>query len=237
MKRCWKLFSQDKKTRARQYCTLAAVVCGGVALLAALWLVGPPLLRLFDQPEKFRAWVEGKGIWGQLAFVGMVVVQIIIAMIPGEPLEIAAGYAFGAVEGTILCVLGTAIGSILVFWFVRLVGMRAVEVFFPRSQIERLPFFRQPEKLELLAFILFFIPGTPKDLMTWAIGLTPMRFSRWMFIAMVARLPSVLTSTVGGSALGSQNYWFAAGVFLFTGLISGAGILLYRRLERQKSSG
>ena len=237
MKRCWNLFSQDKKTRRRQYRTLAGVVCAGAALLAALWLLGPPLLRLFDGPEKFRAWVDGKGIGGQLAFVGMVVVQIIIAMIPGEPLEIAAGYAFGAVEGTILCVLGTAIGSTLVFWFVRLVGMRAVEVFFSRRQIERLPFFSQPEKLELLAFILFFIPGTPKDLMTWAIGLTPMRFSRWMFIALVARLPSVLTSTVGGSALGSENYWFAAGVFLFTGLISMAGILLYRYLEKQKSSG
>ena len=223
MKRCWNLFSQDKKTRRRQYRTLAGVVCAGAALLAALWLIGPPLLRLFDEPEKFRAWVDGKGVGGQLAFVGMVVVQIIVAMIPGEPLEIAAGYAFGAVEGTILCVLGTAIGSTLVFWFVRLVGMRAVEVFFSRRQIERLPFFSQPEKLELLAFILFFIPGTPKDLMTWAIGLTPMR--------------SVLTSTVGGSALGSQNYWFAAGVFLFTGLISMAGILLYRYLEKQKSSG
>ena len=144
MKRCWNLFSQDKKTRRRQYRTLAGVVCAGAALLAALWLIGPPLLRLFDEPEKFRAWVDGKGIGGQLAFVGMVVVQIIVAMIPGEPLEIAAGYAFGAVEGTILCVLGTAIGSTLVFWFVRLVGMRAVEVFFSRRQIERLPFFSQP---------------------------------------------------------------------------------------------
>lgn len=237
MKRCWNLLSQDKKTRARQCRTLAAVAGAAAVLLAALWLLGPPLLRLFEEPEKFRAWVDGKGIWGQLAFVGMVVVQIIVAMIPGEPLEIAAGYAFGAVEGTVLCVLGTVIGSSLVFWFVRLVGMRAVEVFFSRSQIERLPFFRQPGKLELLAFILFFIPGTPKDLMTWAIGLTPMRFSRWMLIAIVARLPSVLTSTVGGSALGSENYWFAAGVFLFTGLISMAGILLYRRMERRKSSG
>ncbi len=236
MKRCGNLLSQDKKTRARQCRTLAATVCAVAVLVAALWLIGPPLLRLFNEPEKFREWVDGKGIWGQLAFVGMVVVQIIIAMIPGEPLEIAAGYAFGAVEGTVLCVLGTIVGSTIVFWFVRLVGMRAVEAFFPRSQIERLPFFRQPAKLELLAFILFVIPGTPKDLMTWAIGLTPMRFSHWMLISLVGRIPSVLTSTVGGSALGSENYWFAAGVFLFTGLVSVTGILIYRRMERRKSS-
>ena len=99
-------------------------------------LIGPPMLRFFDDPQAFRAWVDSHGIWGRVAFVGMVALQVVIALIPGEPLEIGAGYAFGAVEGTLLCLAGTTLGSLLVFGFVRKLGMKAVEPFFSREEIE-----------------------------------------------------------------------------------------------------
>ena len=67
---------------------------------------------------------------------GMVVLQVVVAVIPGEPLEIAAGYAFGALEGTLLCMVGTWIGGLMVFLLVRRFGVRAVEIFFP---LEKLP--------------------------------------------------------------------------------------------------
>ncbi len=172
-------------------------------------------------------------IWGRVAFVGMVALQVVIALIPGEPLEIGAGYAFGAVEGTLLCLAGTTLGSLLVFGFVRKLGMKAVEPFFSREEIEKMPFFQNPKRLELLAFILFFIPGTPKDVMTWAIGLTPIRLSHWLLITTLARLPSIVSSAAGGDALGSRQYIFAVVVFAVTALVSGAGILVYRRISEK----
>lgn len=64
------------------------------------------MLKFVSEPEKFRAWVDGHGIYGRLAFIGMMVLQVFIAIIPGEPLEIGAGYAFGMWEGTLLCMAG-----------------------------------------------------------------------------------------------------------------------------------
>ena len=63
------------------------------------WFVGKPLIRFIENPDGFRAWVDGHGIWGRVLYVGMVIFQVLVALIPGEPLEIAGGYAFGAWEG------------------------------------------------------------------------------------------------------------------------------------------
>ena len=87
-----------------------ATVFGLVVFMGLLcWFVGRPMIRFVSEPEKFRLWVDEHGIWGRLAFIGMVIFQIIVAIIPGEPLEIGAGYAFGAVEGTILCLIGAVL--------------------------------------------------------------------------------------------------------------------------------
>nr|MBP6239614.1 TVP38/TMEM64 family protein [Oscillospiraceae bacterium] len=92
------LTEQQKKTLS----VLAIVIF--VLLSAALaWFVGRPMVRFARQPEQFRAWVDGHGAWGPLAYAAMVFLQVLVAIIPGEPLEIAGGYAFGAWAGTALC--------------------------------------------------------------------------------------------------------------------------------------
>ena len=217
---------------------------GGLAfflLLSGLvcWFAGRPLIHFVQEPERFRQWVDAQGIWGPVLFTGMVILQVIVAVIPGEPLEIAAGYAFGAVEGTILCVLGTFIGGMLVFLLVRRFGVRAVEVFFPEEKLRRLRFLHNERRLSRWVFLIFFLPGTPKDVLCYFVGLTPMPLRTWAVISAVARLPSIITSTVGGNALGMGNYAFAIVVFAATLAVSGLGLLFYRFVcaakERRKS--
>lgn len=112
-----------------------AAIIGLVAFMGLLcWLVGRPMLRFVSEPEMFRQWVDGHGIWGRIAFIGMMIFQIIVAVIPGEPLEIGAGYAFGAVEGTILCLIGAVLGGAIVVILVRRYGVKLVEVFFSREK-------------------------------------------------------------------------------------------------------
>lgn len=77
------------------------------------------------------------------------------------------------------------------------------------------------------------IPGTPKDILTYFIGLTPMKLSVWLLITATARIPSVITSTIGGDALGMENYKFAIIVFIITAVISIAGILIYRYIQKR----
>ena len=156
--------------------------------------------------------------------------QVLIALVPGEPLEIGAGYAFGAVEGTILCVIGVTLGSLLVFGLVRRFGMRLVEVFFDTGKIKQLKFLQNEKRLDLITFLVFFLPGTPKDLLTYFVGLTDIKLSKFIFIVSLARLPSIITSTVGGSALGIKRYELAAIVFGVTVVISLLGLFIYNRI-------
>lgn len=200
---------------------------------AIIVFVGVPLLRFARQPEQFRAWVDQRGFCGRLAFIGMVVLQILVAIIPGEPLEIAAGYAFGALEGTLLCLLAGALGSVAVFFLVRRYGVRLVEVFFSQEKLHSLRFLKSSPARNLLFLIVFMIPGTPKDLLCYFAGLTDLPFGVWLLICSLGRLPSIVTSTIGGSALGTKQYVFAAAVFAATLLISGAGLWLYGRICRR----
>ena len=207
------------------FLVLSALVC---------WFAGRPLIRFVREPERFQAWVDAQGVRAPLLFVGMVVLQIVVAIIPGEPLEIAAGYAFGALEGTLLCLIGALVGRVAVFLLVRRFGVRAVEVFFPLGKVQSLRFLQNEKKLTFWVFFLFFLPGTPKDVLCYIVGLTKLPLRSWIIISTIAPIPSIITSTIGGDALGMGDYAFAVLVFVITLVISGLGLLAYRAICRAR---
>ena len=214
----------------------ASVIIAFILFCSAVgWFIGRPLIQFVGEPEKFRAWVETSGMWGMVAFVGMTVFQVVIAFVPGEPLEIGAGYAFGAVWGTVLCIVGITIGSLIVFWLVRTFGVRLLEVFFTYEKIKSLKFLQNEKRLALITFFLFFLPGTPKDLLTYFVGLTKIDFKGFLFIVAIARIPSVITSTIGGSLLGSEKYILASIAFGVTLLISIVGWAVYNRISKKNN--
>ena len=216
----------------RKLRALAIAIFVLFSLVSTVFL-GVPMLRLAEQPEVFRAWVESFGIWGRLIFVGMVVLQVVVALIPGEPLELAAGYAFGWLEGTVLSLAGILIGSWIVFAAVRRFGVKLLEVFFAHREIRQLSFLRDPKKARVLTFILMTVPGTPKDLLSYFAGLTPLTTKQWLSIVAVARIPSLVSSTVSGGAAGEKNYLLAGAVLAVTLAVSGIGIWYYRKLCRE----
>lgn len=196
-----------KKTLRILVIVIAAAVCA-----AMMWAMAP-LLRFVSDPELFRVWVDSYGLWGRLAYIGMVILQVIVALIPGEPFEIAAGYAFGTIEGTILSMLACTLGSMIVFLLVRRYGMSLAELFFSKEKLQSVSFLKTNPKREVVFLLIFMIPGTPKDLLCYYAGMTDLRFPVWLLICSFGRLPAIITSTIGGDALGTENYWFAAGVF------------------------
>ena len=199
------------------------------------WFIGRPMIKFIREPEQFRDWVDGHGIWGKIIFIGMVIIQVMLAFIPGEPLEFGAGYAFGAAEGAILCEIGALLGGIIVFQLVRKLGVRFVEIFFPIEKIRSMRFLSDTKKRDLLTFIVMFIPGTPKDLICYFVGLTDMPLVTWICICAVARIPSIVTSTIAGSALGKQNFITAIVVSAVTLAVSAVGLLIYRQISRHRA--
>ena len=223
----------------KQQKIIAGIAFGVFLLMMGLlgWFIGVPVYRFVKQPELFRAWVDSAGVWGRLAYVGMVIVQILVALIPGEAMEIAGGYAFGALEGTLLCLAAAGAGSLIVFGLVRRFGVRLVEVFFSLEKLRSLRFLKASKKRDFLFLLVFMLPGTPKDLLCYFAGLTDIKFGPWLLICTLGRIPSIITSTIGGDALGEERYLAAVLVFVITFAISGAGLVLYNKLKENNKDG
>lgn len=225
------MYDKDKISKKQQR-TIAVLAAGILILLIALvtLLIGKPMVKFASEPELFRRWVEEKGALGPLIYAGMVFLQVVVAIIPGEPLEIAGGYAFGAVEGTIICLIAATVGSLAVFGLVRRFGVRLVEVFFPVEKLRSLRFLKSSPARTVLFLLIFMTPGTPKDLLCYYAGLTDMKLTIWLLISSLGRIPSVVTSTIGGDALGTESYIFAAVVFVATFITSLIGFLIYNHI-------
>ena len=136
---------------------LSGIALGVAVLLAAaatvlIW----QWLRSYSQ-EEFREYLRSFGPLGWLVLLGLQLLQVFVALIPGELLESAAGYAYGPVLGTVLCYGGVILASGLVFFLVRRFGLRLVEVFVPREKLLQLRFLNTREKRDGLLFLLFFL--------------------------------------------------------------------------------
>ncbi|MEN6637143.1 MAG: TVP38/TMEM64 family protein [Clostridiaceae bacterium] len=220
-------------SRGQKIAAIASIAVFFLVLALLAVFVGGPIVKTLGDPAAFRTWVEARGVWGRVLFVGLMALQVIIAFIPGEPFELAAGYAFGTLWGTLLVWIGAIIGTTIVFLFVRKIGIKAVEVFFPRDKINSIKYLQDEKKLNAAAFVLFLIPGTPKDLLTYLAGLTKIRLLPWIVLTSIARIPSIVTSTISGNALGIEKYGLAIIIYAATAIVSGIGLLLYQRIQKQ----
>lgn len=191
-------------------------------------------LSSFSQ-DGFRAYIQSFGPWGWIVLLGLQIMQVFVALIPGELLESAAGYAFGPFVGTIICYAGVVIGTAFIFFLTRKFGVKLVEIFISTEKINELRFINTESKRNGLVFLLFFIPGTPKDLFTYFIGLTDIKFTVFLIISLAARFPSVISSTFGGYLLGEERYIGAILLYSITGAVSLCGLLIYNRMLKRRN--
>lgn len=217
-----------KNWTRRQITQLILAILAVIFICILGYCIGRPLVHFVSEPEKFQLWVEEKGILGVLAFMGMNILQVLLAVIPGGPFEIGAGYAFGVVKGSLICDIAMTIASVIIFLFVKKFGLRFVELFVSKEKIESVKFLKSSKRSESIIFLLFLVPGTPKDLLSYLVGLTDMKLSHWIFICGVGRLPAIFLSALSGSALGSARYHLAIILIAAIIMLYVVGIILYR---------
>lgn len=230
-----KSISQTTPQQLSKKFSLVILILIIAAFVTITFTVGKPLIEFVSDTEKFRLWVEAQGFWGRIILIGIMCLQVVVAIIPGEVIEIGAGYVFGSIEGMLLCLAGAALGSAIIFIFTKKFGIKMVEAFVSKDKINSLKFVKNSKKLNFLIFILFFIPGTPKDVFTYFVGLTPMKLHTFLIISSIARIPSVISSTIGGNAIGLKDYKFAIIVFVITTIISIIGICIYKLILKNNN--
>ncbi len=226
----WEDPKQLKKKRTIAIISIAVVV---VVFLVITILLAKPIANALKNKEQFRDTINNTGFWKYPLMVGIVALQVIIALIPGEPIEIIAGYVFGGWMGMVLCLIGLALGSLVIIAAVKKHGMKLVSLFVKREQLDNLRFFKDSRKRDVTTFLLFLIPGTPKDVLTYLVGLAPINIWKYLLITTIARIPSVITSTMGGTMLASNNFKLALMIFGGTLVVSGIAYLAYKLYEKK----
>lgn len=212
----------------------AAIILAAIAALC-IWLI--PLVSSLSDPEaqaNFKGFIESLGVWGVLAMLLLQVLQIIVAIIPGEPIEILMGVMYGTFGGLALTLIGIAIGQTAVFFAVKKLGVKFAARFVDTKKFNELSFLNTPEKRDSLIFLLFFIPGTPKDVLTYFVPFTTVPFARFIILSTLARIPSVISSTWAGASISDGNIFKTVLIFAVTGVTGIAGIIINNRITAKK---
>ena len=222
----------ETKTYSKRY---AATVLSVISVvLCVLSVVGFLWVKTrFADTDAIKEWVDANFILGMIAMTAICAIQVVIAFIPGELVEIAVGYAFGGWLGALICIVGAMLGSVCAILLARRFGRRLVESLYPREKIDALPIINTPKKRNVMTFLLFLIPGTPKDLFTYVIGMTEMSIPLYIVLTMVARFPSIIMSTMGGDALGNDKIIHAVVIFIVAAIVSGSGYLIYLAIQKR----
>lgn len=192
-----------------------------------------PLIHFIEDPTSLALWMKEVGIWGPIIFMLFNIVQVLLAIIPGGPFEVAAGALFGPWTGAFICDIAMSIGGIITFFLVRKFGMYFIELFTTKEKIESVQFLHSNEKSTTLLFLFFLFPGTPKDLMCYVVGLTDIRWTSWFFINLVGRFPAILLSSLSGSALSKQKYGIFILAFSIIIVLYFLGTFLYKTLNQK----
>ena len=187
----------------------------------------------------FKEKVNKSGIWGLMSLFGLQVAQIFLIIVQGEPIEILAGMCYGGLWGTIFIMASAGIISTTIFFLVRKYGKKFVCDFCDEKKIEKIEknnLFQNPKKIEMILFILFLLPGTPKDLLVYVSGLLPIKPSKFILISTFARFPSVITSTLAGENLAIGDW--KMGIIIYASIILIVGIIIFiiSRFDKDKTT-
>ena len=196
-----------------------------------------PLCRLLGTEHgraELAEFIERAGIFAPLVFVLLMAFQIVIAFIPGGPLEITGGFLFGGWFGTFLTMTGAVLGTLCVYALVRKFGSPLVHVFISEEKIKTFSVLEDEDKLEFWVFVLFLIPGIPKDLLTYIVPLTKIQGRRFLLLSATARFPALTASVLMGDGLSDGRYGFCIAIACISAVALFAGFQIKKHILKEK---
>ena len=229
---------ENKKKKIINYIVLSIVTL--IFILAIIYLA--PIMKDISTKEgqlAFKEKINNLGILGFLILFGLEVAQIFFVIIPGEPLEILAGMCYGSIGGTIFITTSVFITTTIIFFTVKKYGRKFVEDTFSKEKVDKIEnskILKDPRKVETIMTILFFIPGTPKDLLVYIGGLLPIKTSRFILISTFARFPSVISSTIVGAKLAVGDIKTIIIIYAITFVITAIFLIIINIFDKNKET-
>lgn len=183
---------------------LLTILCIPIIILTLKYL--PYILELTVSLDKFRDYIISLGHFGALVLILFQILQTVIAPIPGEIIQVAGGYVYGVTLGIIYTTIGMMLGAVIAFYFTRFIGRPFVEKLLNGKDSKWIKDIMNSDKFSVILFIVFLVPGLPKDFLIYVAGLTPIKPLRFFSILFISRFPWLLASVSIGSNLHYGNY-------------------------------
>lgn len=169
--------------------------------------------------------VRNAGPLGFLILLATQFMQIVVAFIPGEVVQMAAGMMYGPWLGAAVVLLGCIISSAFVFAVVHRLGAPFVRDMVPTKYLDKFNAFEESGKLSIVVFILFLIPVMPKDTFTYLVPLTNMRMRDFLVLSNVGRIPGIVISTYAANGLVDGNITQSIIIFAVVAVIAIVAIV------------
>lgn len=227
---------QTKKHKIIKIILLILVTSIFVGLI--IYLI--PLMKEISTKEgqlAFKQKIDDLGILGILVLFLLQLAQIVLVILPGEPLEVLAGMCYGTIGGTIFIFASVFITTTLIYLLVKKYGKKYIYQSFKKEKIDKIEnskALKNPKTVETVLAILFLIPGTPKDLLTYIGGLLPINYKKFVIIATFARFPSVISSTIVGNDIAQGKWQSILPIYAITFVITALIIFITNKLDKNK---
>lgn len=202
-----------------------------VAVLVIAWMTRASWTAILDSRVDAQEWIRQFGAWAPIVYIGVQVFQVVIFVVPGDVVQIAGGYLFGVLGGLVYSLIGIAIGSAIDFFVARLLGRTFVEGVFGEKRVAEFDRVSSSSRARTGFFLLFVIPGIPKDVLVYVAGISTLRFPAFLLVTMAGRFPGIFGSAIIGDSAADERWFLSALVFGLAVVLFALGVLFRRRLQ------
>ena len=194
-------------------------------------------LSTHEGQAAFKEKVNNSGIYGFLTLLGLQFAQILLVILPGEPLEILAGMCYGTIGGMLFLFFSVGLTTTIIFELVRKFGKELIYQNFNKEKIDKIEnskIFQNPKKIEVILAVCFAITGAPKDILVYIGGLLPIKPLRFILISTFCRFPSIISSTIVGEYFSEGNWKVSMIVYGVTFALTIVSLLIIRIFDKDK---
>lgn len=211
-------------------------------VLIALFIVGCIIATIYLYPiitrintdevykEEFIKTINGFGIWGILVVLACFILQNILAVIPTAPFELVAGMLYGTVGGLVVASIGSTLGALAVILLVKLFGENFAKAFVNMEDKKKFRFVDDPKRTSVIMFCILFMPGVPKDFLSFLVPFTKVKIRTFLIINIVARIPSVIITASLGNSLINGKVSVSLVLFILSIIIALLGIVFNKQI-------
>ena len=198
--------------------------------LEPLWNEPHDFKEIHSRREKTAKFFISFGPYSAAVFILVQALQVVISPIPGELTGVAGGYVFGRAFGFLLSTVGLTLGSWVAFELARILGRPMVERFTKKEILQKFEFLTTNTGATI-CFLLFLLPGFPKDYLSYILDLSPMSLGVFLVVSTIGRMPGTYLLTAQGASLRSGDYSMAVAF-----LVIAVAILFIAYLYRDRLS-